>query len=198
MPGRYESYLASLLRPLGVYDLRPGTVNRGELAAYGGKLDGAEAELEDTAREMNLAAARDFGLERVEALLPYRPVCVTVEQRRAALAALLRIGGDSFTPEAINDTLRGCGLNVRAEEGEEPNHVKVYFPEVAGRPEGFGRLRAIIEEILPSHVDIAYVFWYNTWAMVAKRHPTFGDAADTGLSWYGLAVENDGQLENNS
>ena len=26
---RFEDYLASLLRPLGVYDLRPGTVNRG-------------------------------------------------------------------------------------------------------------------------------------------------------------------------
>ena len=44
-------------------------------------------------------------------------------------------------------------------------------------------------------MDITYVFWYNTWAMVAKRHSTFGDAADTGLSWYGLAIENDGELE---
>ena len=39
---RFEDYLASLLRPLGVYDLRPGTVNRGELAAYGARLDGAQ------------------------------------------------------------------------------------------------------------------------------------------------------------
>ena len=28
-----EQRLAELLRPLGVYDLRPGTINRGELAA---------------------------------------------------------------------------------------------------------------------------------------------------------------------
>ena len=54
------------------------------------------------------------------------------------------------------------------------------------------RLRAIIEEILPSHVDITYVFWYNTWGMVAQRHPTWGDAAAAGLSWYGVATENDG------
>jgi len=191
---KYEDYLVNLLRPLGVYDLRTGTINRGELAAYGGELDGGARELEETAREMNLTTAEDFGLERIEALLPYRPVCTTVRQRRKALAALLRISGDSFTLEAINDTLRGCGLNVRAEEGTLPNYVKVYFPDVAGIPEGFDQLRVIIEEILPSHVDITYVFWYNTWAMVAKRHPTFGDAA-TGLSWYGLAVENDGNLE---
>lgn len=185
----------SLLRPLGVYDLREGTVNRGELAAYGLTLDDRETELDVTAREMNLTTAKDFGLERIEALLPYRPVCETVAQRREALAALLRIGGDSFTPEAINDTLRGCGLNARAEEGEKPGYVKVYFPDVAGIPEGFDRLRAIIEEILPSHVDVTYVFWYNTWGMVANRHPTFGDAAATELSWYGLAIENDGWLE---
>ena len=195
MTVKFENYLVNLLRPLGAYDLRAGTINRGELASYGAELDSAEIGLEDTAREMNLTTARDFGLERIEALLPYRPVCTTVKQRRAALAALLRISGDSFTPEAINDTLRGCGINARAEETDRPNYVKVYFPDVAGIPEGFDQLRTIIEEILPSHLDITYVFWYNTWAMVAGRHPTFGDAANTCLSWYGLAIENDGYLE---
>ncbi len=191
----HQDYLASLLRPLGVYDLREGTVNRGELEAYGVRLDHMAGELEDTAREMNLTTAEGFGLERVEELLPYRPVCATPGQRRAALAALLRIGGDSFTPAAINDTLRGCGLNARAEEGGQPGYVKVYFPEVAGIPEGFDGLRAIIEEILPSHVDVTYVFWYNTWAMAAERHPTWGHAQDAGLSWYGAATENDGYLD---
>ena len=192
---RFEECLVNLLQPLGVYDLRPGAVNRGELAAYGAELEGGAQELEDTAREMSLVTAENFGLERIEALLPYRPVCTTVGQRREALAALLRISGDSFTLEAINDTLRGCGINARAEETEQPNYVKVYFPDVAGIPEGFDQLRVIIEEILPSHLDITYVFWYNTWAMVAGRHPTFGDAADAGLSWYGLAIENDGYLD---
>ncbi len=189
---RFEDCMAALLRPLGVYDLRPGTINRGELAAYGVRLDGAAGELDHTAREMNLTTAEDFGLERIEALLPYRPVCETAGQRRQALAALLRINGDSFTTAAINDTLRGCGLNARAEEAGRPGYVKVYFPDVAGIPEGFAQLRLIIEDILPSHVDVSYVFWYNTWGMAALRHPTWGDAAATGLSWYGVATENDG------
>lgn len=187
----YEEHLAALLRPLGVYDLRTGTVNRGELAAYGARLDNAGVELDDTAREMNLTTAEGFGLERIEALLPYRPVCVTAQQRRQALAALLRIGGDSFTPEAINDTLAGCGLNAKAVETDTPNYVEVYFPDVAGIPEGFEQMKAIIEEILPSHLGIEYKFWFNSWAMVGARHHTFGKAADTGLTWYGLAVEND-------
>lgn len=187
----YEEYLVELLRPLGAYDLKEGTVNRGELAAYGARLDGVGGELEDTEREMNLATAADFGLERIEALLPYRPVCYTVNQRRRALAALLRISGDSFTPEAINDTLAGCGLNAVAEETDKPGYVEVYFPEVAGIPEGFDRMKEIIEEILPSHLGIEYKFWYNTWAMVGDRHPTWGDAAAAALSWYGIATEHD-------
>lgn len=76
---RFEEYLVNLLRPLGVYDLRTGTINRGELAAYGAELDSGLVELEDTAREMNLTTAKGFGLERIEALLPYRPVCTTVD-----------------------------------------------------------------------------------------------------------------------
>ena len=117
---RFEEYLIALLRPLGVYDLRRGTVNRGELAAYGARLDHAEEELNETEREMSLCTAESFGLERIEQLLPYRPVCETAGQRREALAALLRIGGDSFTPEAVNDTLRasrrdstGCASSSR-------------------------------------------------------------------------------------
>lgn len=189
---RYEEYLTALLRPLGVYDLREGTINRGELAAYGGSLDEAGAELDRTAGEMNLATAEDFGLERVEALLPYRPVCVTPRQRRLALAALLRIGGDSFTPEAINDTLSGCGVNARAVETDRPNYLQVYFPNVAGIPDELDRLKAIIEEILPSHLGIEYRFWYNSWAMVGARHGTWGRADNSGLSWYGLSIQTDG------
>ena len=186
---KHEDVLVGLLRPLGTFALKAGTADRGELAAYGAELDRAAAELDEAAREGDLATAESWGLERVEELLPYRPVCQTAQQRRQALAALLRIGGDSFTLAAINDTLRGCGLNARAEEGERPGHVTVSFPDVAGIPEGFARLRAIIEDILPCHLGIAYSFWYNTWAALGARYPTWAQAEAQGLSWYGLATE---------
>ena len=53
----HQDYLATLLRPLGVYDLREGTVNRGELEAYGVRLDHMAGELEDTARRPCCASA---------------------------------------------------------------------------------------------------------------------------------------------
>lgn len=185
----HEERLVELLGPLGVYDLRDGTINRGELAAYGGQLDAVEEFLNVTAREMSLAAAEGFGLEKIEALLPYRPICETAEQRRQALAALMRIGGDSFTVAAVNDTLQGCGVNARAEDGDRPGYVEVSFPDVAGIPEGFARLRTIIEEILPCHLGVTYSFWYNTWAAMGVRYPTWGQAQSQGMSWYGLATE---------
>lgn len=184
----HEQNLLGLLRPLGVYDLSEGTVNRGELAAYGKRLDEGFDTLSEIQREMSLTTAEGPGLERIEALLPYRPVSDTAENRRQALAALLRIGGDSFTLEAINDTLSGCGINAVAAEGDQPGYVEVTFPDVAGIPDGFEELRAIIEEILPCHLEITYLFWYNTWGDLMERLPTWGDAAELGMTWYELAT----------
>lgn len=182
----YGTYLAELLRPLGVYDLSRGTVNRGELDGYGAALDAGFDHLEDTGREMNLETAEDFGLARVEELLPYRPASDTLAHRRAALAALLRIGGDSFTLAAVNDTLSGCGINARARETGTPNYVEVWFPEVPGVPEQFERLRAIIEEILPCQLGIEYVFWYLTWADLEEKLHSWAAIEEKALSWSGL------------
>lgn len=182
----HERYLLELLRPLGVYDLRSRAVNRGELAVYGMGLDEGLARLEETAREMNLMTAEGAGLELVEELLPYRPSGGDVIRRRRALAALLRIGGDSFTLSDINGTLAGCGINALASEGEGPCCVNVAFPDVAGVPENFEELRAIIEEILPCHLEVSYLFWRNTWEELAAKAALWSDNA--GLSWYGAAI----------
>lgn len=179
----YETYLVELLRPLGVYDLSEGTINREELACYGAMLDRGLDHLEESEREMCLAAAESFGLEWVEDLLPYRPVSSTAALRRAALAALLRIGGDSFTLEAINDTLAGCGVNAKARETGTPNYVEVWFPDVAGVPAEFDKLKVIIEEILPCQLDITYVFWYITWAELEARFGCWAEIEEKELSW---------------
>ena len=100
--------MKELLRPLGVYDLE-GPFLAGELATMGAALDGVRGELEDTEREFIPLTAQDWGLEQIAALLPRRPVADTAAELGEAVAALLRIGGDSFTPAAIQDTLRGCG-----------------------------------------------------------------------------------------
>ena len=179
----YETYLVQMLQPLGVYDLSEGKINRAELAVYGTQMDLGADHLEDSGREMCLATAEGFGLERVEELLPYRPASNNLELRRAALAALLRIGGDSFTLEAVNDTLAGCGINAKARETESPNYVQVYFPDGPGIPDRFDQLKIIIEEILPCQLGIEYVFWYLNWMQLEDKFANWDAIERKKLEW---------------
>lgn len=98
----YEQYLRALLAPLGVYDLTDGSVSGAELYALGGALDAAGGRLDSVERESLTATAEGEGLLRRETLFARRPAAVTAEERRAAIAALLQIDGDSLTPAAID------------------------------------------------------------------------------------------------
>lgn len=178
----YARYLKDMLEPMRVYRLE-NSLNGAELESAGAALDGVDQVLEEVEREMLLLTAEDWGLSAVEALLRRRPAAPTLEQRREALAALLRIGGDSFTLEAINDTLRGCGLQAVASETGTPGYVEVRFPDVPGIPDGIETMQAIIEEILPAHVGITYVYWFSTWAELEEQLETWGDIEELGLTW---------------
>ena len=111
----YANHIWELLEPLGVYQ-KSGTFQMGEIQTQGAVLDQVDGLLAELEGEMCLATAEDWGLERVASLFRRRPVASTTKRLRAALAALLRIGGDSFTLEAINDTIAGCGVHALVEE----------------------------------------------------------------------------------
>lgn len=179
----YTNELKTMLRPLGLYDLDSG-VGAAELEAEGRALDTAAAALERAEREGILMTAEDAGLTAWESLLPFVPtLCTTAEERRTAIAALLRIDYASFTPEAINDTVRGCGIEALVEETAEPMTVRVSFPYIWGEPDDLEALRVRIERILPCHLGVVYVFHYATWAEVEAKYPTWADIAAPGNYW---------------
>ena len=128
--------LRDLLAPLGVYRWE-GSFQWGELQSEGEALDQVAEQVALLQREMNLYTAQAEG---------------------QTVAALLRIGGDSFTLAAMNDTLRGCGIPAQVEETEDPLEVVVSFPGVEGIPAGFEQTKARIEEILPCHLLVKYQF----------------------------------------
>ena len=174
--------LTELLRPLGIYDWEAGVFQKAELEAVGAALDGCGDLLDLIEREMNLATAEGEGLTMVEDLLPHRPVTDKLERRRSALAALLRIGGDSFTLDAINDTITGCGVPAVVKEvGKE--QVSVSFPGVAGEPDNFQELKKLIEDILPAHLGIEYIFWFLTWQELEDNFPNWQSIQGRELSW---------------
>lgn len=177
--------LKQLLRPLGVYQLE-GSINGAELESVGSALDVLQNQLELLHREADLTTAEGEGLEAWLSLLARRPVAENPEQLRAAAAALLRVGGDSFTLKAINDNLLGCGINAVAAETETPQTVSVSFPQVPGIPDGFEELCAIIEDILPCHLAVEYLFWYITWAIMEQRFATWSEVEALHQTWQGL------------
>lgn len=177
----HAQYLRDLLRPLGIYDLE-APFNGGELDVQGAALDGAMEQLEETERESSLATAEGWGLEKIAGLLARRPVATDPRKLAAALAALLRISGDSFTLNAINDTITGCGVPAVVRELGK-GQVSVSFPGVAGEPEGFLELKKIIEDILPAHLGIEYSFWFLTWQELEEHFPSWQSIEDLELSW---------------
>lgn len=178
----YEQYLRALLAPLGVYDLTSGSVSGAELHALGGGLDAVGGELDSVERESLTATAEDEGLCRREALFARRPAAVTPEERRAAIAALLQIDGDSLTPEAIDRTIRGCGIKARALE-MGGGKLRVIFPEVAGIPEEFEQIRQIILDILPCHLEVEFYFRYLTWAECERAGFTWAEVETAEHTW---------------
>ena len=176
---KHAEYLRDLLRPLGVYNLN-APFNGGELDVQGEQLDKIMAWLEEIQRETSLVTAEDWGLENIAKLFVRRPVATQPRKLASALAALLRIGGDSFTLEAINDTITGCGVPAVVKE-LGIGKVAVSFPGVAGEPKNFQELKKIIEDILPAHLGVEYDFWYLTWIELEANFHSWQDIGN--LSW---------------
>ena len=181
----YAEQMRALLRPLGIYRLEGG-FSGAELEVIGGQLDRLAAEADRAERESFLATAEEEGIAQWEALFPYRPLRTGTEDRRAAVAALLRIDGRSFTPQALRDTVLGSGFSAGLEEGPEGMTVTVTFPQVRGEPEYFGEVSRRIGEILPCHLNIRYVFRYPTWAELEVRGLTWGQLDALALNWIGF------------
>ena len=160
----YSDYLRNLLKPLGIYDLSDSSLSGSELDAIGLGLDSVNARIDYIEREGSLSTAESEGLDRREALFARAPVHYSTALRRAAIAALLRIGLDSFTLDAINDTIAGCGIKALAQEKDRFGYIRVIFPEVAGIPPEFDQISKIILDIIPCHLDVEFYFRYLTWA----------------------------------
>lgn len=179
----YTEELRDLLRPLKLYDVDAG-LGGAELAAEGAALNGIYAMLEKAETELSPATAEDYGLKHWEALLPFIPAYRTAADRRRAISALLRIDGASFTPDAINNTIAGCGMRAVVTESEtDPMTVIVSFPYTRGEPDELEDLRVRIEQIIPCHLDVEYVFLYVSWRELVELFATWAEIEAAAGSW---------------
>ena len=167
----HQEALRALLEPLGVYDFVPQSFQQAQLQSGGRALDDCAAQLSQIGQEMSLLSARSYGLERICSLLARSP------------AALLRIGDGSFTMEAITDNLSGCGVDVEVRETDTPGKIQLSFPDVPGIPQEFQKLHAIIQEIIPCHIEIDYRFWYILWRELEEKIHSWARLESLGLGW---------------
>lgn len=178
----YSGYLKEMLRPLGIYNVDDG-YGAAELEVLGQQMDRLFEELEAAEREAVLMTARGAGLENYEKILPYPPVSPNLEERRSAIAALMRIDGRGFTLEALKDTLRGCGIHADVSETGEPATVRVSFPGVRGIPDEIEELKTRIEMILPCHLQVEYFYVYILWQELEERLNSWQFIEALGLDW---------------
>ena len=169
----YADYLRELLRPLGVYDLSAACPAGAETEALGAAMDDFAALAAEYAKEMLLSTAGDEGLSRFLALFPFPPCQGDAASRRNAVAAFLQVGGDSFTPDALDLCLAACGTACRTDEADGPGTVGISFPNVMGEPEDFAVKKRVIESILPCHLTPIYRFVWCTWQQLQARNFTF-------------------------
>ena len=184
----YGEHLRTFLRPLGIYDLTPGSLSGSELDALGHGLDVLSCRMDYVERESALFTAEGEGLRRRETLFARTPVHYTTELRRQAIAALLRIGGDCFTLSDINSTNSGCGIKALAQEKERFGYIRVIFPDVAGIPEGFEQIREIILDIIPCHLEVEFYFRYLTWQECEAFQYTWAVIHQREYTWHGFEL----------
>lgn len=158
----YYRLLQEMLHPLRIYDVETGP-SAAELYALGECLDRVLEELEEDEREAIPASARDRGLAAYEQIMPFVPVFADLRQRREAIMALLRIDWCSFTLQALRNTIAGCGVEAELEESSSPETVEIRLRGVRGVPDDFQSIARRLEQILPCHLDIEYIFTYLIW-----------------------------------
>ena len=75
----YAEYIRGLLRPVGIYTFAPGSIGNGEIESIGAALDGCEAAVEESEREVLVPTAKDWGLALREELFAKKPAAPTLE-----------------------------------------------------------------------------------------------------------------------
>ena len=178
----YAEYLRALLHPLRVYDLRPERFSGAEIEAIGAAMDDLAAERNYQREQALIPTATEEGLARWEQLMHYAPAAATEEDRRKALAALMGISWDGFTPAALSAAVLGCGVKCTITETGCCAPLELRFPETYGRPQPWSRAKWILETLLPAHLELIYLFRWVSWREVHEKRLTWGQVSQK--NWY--------------
>ena len=146
----YAQYLARLLAPLGVYDLREDSVSGAMVCALGAALDEVCGQMRSDLAGAFPQSAED--LSRWERILPRHGTDPDPENRRAALMHLLGQESVSCSAEAIEAAFLACGVPAALEMSGQ-NRVTITAP--AGTQDN-AELNLLIRGLVPAHLGIQW------------------------------------------
>ena len=145
---------------------------------------------EDSFRQQFVSTAT-WGLANWEAELGIVPPAgQPIEQRRAVVRSKMR-GYGKFTGrllKSVAEAYDGGAVDV----GYTPvtGEFSVTFIDTRGIPPNLEDLKAAIEEILPAHLTVEYVFIYLDFGELNTSGTTFGDLDTSGMTFADLETWN--------
>lgn len=151
----YCEHLKKTLQPLQIYELDTG-IGATELEVEGAAMDGIEAILSDTLRNMLPATADESGFEFWKKLFPFLPASGSLEDRREALVTLLNIGQCECSDQGLNFVLGACGLPANVSETSTKELLKVTILDDELSDSELQKVKDCVEAILPCHLEISY------------------------------------------
>lgn len=147
------------------------------------QLHAREDEIKDILNQVSLDTAT-WGLEIYERalLIPVdrnKPLSERRERIKAKLRGQGKVGVD------LIKSIAGSWAGGTVEVAIASSVIKITFSDIIGVPSNLKDVEEAIREVKPAHLDIEFIFLYNTWNKV--KHSTWQHLAD--YSWNDVLEE---------
>lgn len=130
------------------------------------------ARIQDVLKQHSIETST-WGLDLRERLINPNGLSGTRQQRKERLQSIL--AAETFKLENIGNVV---GIEVEATGNPHEYHIGVLITGVRGEPKNIEEIRAVIESIVPSHLNYTIRFSYLTWGEVKAAKLTWGQAGN--------------------
>lgn len=167
----------------------PGYYQKSEVvkavyAAVGNALDKLDEELKRQIDSLYITTTEDFSRHEKDVGLS----AVTADNATKVSRVIARLqGSDLLTPGRLKSLVYDfvkTGCTIREDFAQYT--VYVTFSGRTGIPYNIEPLKAAVDEVVPAHIKISYIYIKNTWADIRKKFGTWGNMRS--YTWDGVQL----------
>lgn len=175
--------IKSKLKPLGLYNLEPGTLIYAELMSYAVALDVLYDKLEEIEKEMFVNTAESYGLSLREKAFGYKRTNVSLETRREMLKYRSSITSSNFNKAQIEDALKASGINGYIIEVPNEYLMHINCLEVIDTETSNEEVENSARKFMPAHIKTIFDFRPLQWSYIDSMDLNFGEMDSKDLTW---------------